>query len=147
MKATSAQDIANLLQLIQQRLHARLWANAGSDVHELTIQQMRALRFIQAHPAVPMGDLVKELGITKASVNALISRLCRKDWLTRVQDTHDRRVFRLSLSAQATKQFEVTMRLKHKLAERMIASLSSKDQRQLQSILQNLSAHLDASSS
>lgn len=145
MITANSREITMRLQELQRFLHRSVWAKTSADVSDLTIQQVRALHVVHDHPDLPMGELTEALGITKASVNALVNRLCHKGWLKRTTDRRDRRISRLSLTAPARKKIEAAILQKQTLIERAVTELSSSDREALQRILMLLSAHLHSS--
>jgi DNA-binding MarR family transcriptional regulator len=92
-----------------------------------------------------MGDVATEFQITKASVNALINRLCRDGWLTRTQDRKDRRITHLHLSKTAEKKIQTTLKRKRSIAAAALASLAPQDQKNLQRILRTMLETLNQS--
>lgn len=146
MISANTREITTILQEMHQAMHRRLWGKTASDVQELTVQQVRALHVVQDHPALPMGELTDALKITKASVNALVNRLCRKGWLIRTQDRRDRRITRLSLSPRARKKVEAVMKEKQTIMEHALEHLSASERTHLTQLLTEISTHLHSSS-
>jgi DNA-binding MarR family transcriptional regulator len=142
MIPSDSREIAKLLQNLHQAMHRRLGPAPASDLQELTILQLRTMGFIYEHPKVSMGELTAEFAITKASVNALVNRLCRKGWLTRLRDPEDRRVVRLSLKRPAAKKIEALIRRKQTIAEQALEALSPTDRKTFARILRTISTHI-----
>lgn len=134
-------EISGLMQGLHQAMHKRL-CNTELPAEHLTLQQLRTLHLVRQRPGIIMGDVAAEFQITKASVNALIKRLCRDGWLTRTQDRKDRRITHLRLSPLAASKIKKTLNRKRTIAAAALASLSDADQKTLRRILRTMVENL-----
>lgn len=87
---------AALLRYVEARSAALTAARRELGVNEL---DARALLHISAHAGTRPGDLREYLGITSAGVTTLIDRLVARGAVRRDVDEEDRRVSRLSATA------------------------------------------------
>ena len=74
-------------------------AGSRSGVNQLTISQFQYIDAIHQLKDPTITELAEKLSITKASVTAGIHKLTQRGFVTKVQSSEDRRVFRVSLTA------------------------------------------------
>lgn len=132
------QEIIDCLRNIDQRIRLAISAVRSEDIGQLTLEQMAALRFVYEQPNTTMGEIAKAFHITKASANALIDRLCKKNWLVRKQDKDDRRVVRLAISPPSLKRIRVLVSRKQESMKTMLRALTPKEKRDLLRLLKKL---------
>ncbi len=65
-----------------------------------TIMQYSALKFFKNNKDSTVGDLAKYLKISKSSATQLIERLEKTGLVRRTHDQHDRRIVRLTVTAE-----------------------------------------------
>lgn len=135
-------ELSERLQKIGQALRICVERSLPKTIGGLTMQQLRALKFVYSNPGTTMGDVAKEFRITKASTNALIKRLLNQKWLKKHADKDDRRITRLTITPQKLKGMRVLMEKKEHAITEMLKPLPKKDKQELLRILQTIS--LDA---
>ncbi|MET7420963.1 MarR family transcriptional regulator [Dactylosporangium sp. NPDC005555] len=64
----------------------------------LTMQQLKVLLLLSRHDGIPSQELTRLLGVTLATLSGIIDRLVAHGYVTRVEDTHDRRIRRIHLA-------------------------------------------------
>lgn len=73
---------------------------AGFDI---TSVQYAALEAIFAHPRSDQANIAQLIGYDRATIGGVIERLEKKDWITRVVSSADRRARELSLTPRGNK--------------------------------------------
>jgi DNA-binding MarR family transcriptional regulator len=68
----------------------------GQPLHA---SQAHTLSIVAASPGISQHDLTIELGLARATVSELVTGLCERGWLTRARASDDRRIQRLTLTA------------------------------------------------
>lgn len=127
------QKLDALVRLLQKRFRS-LYPTLG----KLTFLQLQALLYIREAGRVHMRELADNLEISPSSSTALVDRLVRLKWLTRIADVRDRRTQLLTLRAQSKAHLEQVLAKKfHHLGE-MLNTLSQHDRHFLTRILTTL---------
>src|ERR1700690_1311581 len=80
---------------IMQSIRTEMRRGHGSD---LSIPQFRTLRFIQRNPDSSLSELADHLGLTLPSVSKLVDGLVKKELISRMESTMDRRQLNLVLT-------------------------------------------------
>jgi DNA-binding MarR family transcriptional regulator len=113
---------------------------------ELTVPQFRALQIIWKHGSINGRDLARELGVTPAAVVLVCDQLQKRDYIERVRDDKDRRVwyFRLTPATVSTLQ-GLTRQVRSRLGP-VLAKLSAEDREYLTRMLHTFADALGAPS-
>lgn len=72
----------------------------------VTMAQASLLLLLLHEGKMTMGDIAKDLGISKGAVTQLLNSLIEKELLEKVQDDQDKRIFYISLSKKGAKHFK-----------------------------------------
>jgi len=108
------------------------------DDSGLNFSQMKALVTLagreDAEPAT-VKDVAERLGISLASASRAVDTLVRRELATRVEDPDDRRVRRVSLTAEGQGVADELIAARLVGLERFVASLSPLERRRLESAL------------
>ncbi|HEX3811556.1 MAG TPA: MarR family transcriptional regulator [Mycobacteriales bacterium] len=88
------------------RRQLRRFAGRPWPVEDLNTAQIELLRVVRRRPAVSVAEAAEELGVAANTVSTLVGQLTALDLLSRATDGADRRVARLSLTAQAQQRAE-----------------------------------------
>lgn len=111
------------------------------DESGLNFPQMKALVTLagseEAEPAT-VKQLAERLGISVASASRAVDALVRRHLASRVEDTLDRRVRRVSLTAEGQEIADELMAARLVGLEKFVASLSGRERRKLESALEVL---------
>ncbi len=127
-----------------QRFGARtlLFQTAAARKLDLTATELECFRMIQLEEPLTASDLVKDTGLTPASLSVIVDKLVARGFLTREQDSADRRRWLLRtnpavfpkvdavfsahgrragklLDAYSGEEFDVVMRFMDALAEEL----------------------------
>ncbi len=111
------------------------------DESGLNFPQMKALVSLAGHTdaEAPTVKLVaSQLGISLASASRAIDDLVRRDLATRIEDPNDRRVRRISLTAEGQGVADELIAARLVGLERFISSLNALERRKLEAALEVL---------
>jgi DNA-binding MarR family transcriptional regulator len=112
--------------------------------HELTHMEYKALGFFSRRPGATQGDLVAHSGRDKAQLARLLKGLRDKGLLDAVADDSDRRIARLSLSAEGQRIFNHLHDLGAQASNAAVAGMSAEQLAQLQTLLAQIRGNLEA---
>ena len=108
------------------------------DDSGLSFPQMKALVTLagreEAEPAT-VKEVAERLGISLASASRAVDTLVRRELATRVEDPEDRRIRRVSLTAEGQAVADELLAARLVGLERFVASLSPLERRRLESAL------------
>jgi DNA-binding MarR family transcriptional regulator len=123
-----------------------LSSDGGAVIHAiddsgLTFPQMKALVILagrdEAEPAT-VKDVAERLGISLASASRAVETLVRRALATRVEDPDDRRVRRVSLTAEGHEVADELIAARLVGLERFVGSLSPVERQSLEAALEVL---------
>ena len=117
-------NLAAQLRLSVARLHRRLRQSADPG---LTISQLSALASIERDGPITLGDLARVEQIQPPTMTALAGKLEGAGLVERSIDISDRRVHRVTVSAEGTRLLARHRQQKNAYLERRLASLSESD--------------------
>lgn len=144
MSRSSHKELLNLIGDIHRSMR-RSHRAISSDLNDVTLLQLHALGIVCDRGFVSMGELGQELGMTKASMTALVRRLVSSGWIVREASREDRRLVHLRLTPQGRASFRKLQKQKVRRFETAIDSLGASEKRQLLSILRDLRERLQNS--
>ncbi len=132
---------AEAMRQLARGLHA---SDAGCLAgFDLTIQQFVVLQVVNHYSAPKMTDLAAELNVTLGNVTSLVDRLIKLRYLKRQTDPADRRVVRVSFTAQGRALVKRAEEKRKSALELMLGHLSGSDRRQLLRITEKLAAAIN----
>src|SRR5690349_7864209 len=94
LAAECAARLVDVAPIIMRRVRARM----RREMPDLTMPQFRSLVFIEAHQGCALRAVADHLGNTPATCSALVDRLVRRGWVSRITDAANRRQVRLTLT-------------------------------------------------
>jgi len=100
--------------------------------------QLEVLNYVIENKKPLMKDVANFLCITPSSATSLINRLVKAGMLKRHFDKNDRRVIRLSVTAQGCKTFKQEFRKSSLRLRRILMKLNNKERENLIRIFQKL---------
>ena len=87
----------------------KLLVSQTQESHEeraATAMQFAALKFLSGHFNATVGDVAAHMQLSKSSATQLSDRLVKAGYITRSEDSDDRRVVRLQLTAAGQQQLQ-----------------------------------------
>lgn len=102
---------------------------------DLTPIQFAALSAIAAHPGIDATRLAGLIALDKPTTGGVVDRLEAKGLLTRASDKADRRLKRLSMTAEGRRVLRVVTPAVERTQARLLAPLSAGDRAQFISLL------------
>lgn len=129
-------DLVELIEIITKIIgdwelqFVREYEQAG-----FTVRQMEYLDTIHRLGNPNLGEIARELNLSRPSVTAIVDKLASKGYIQKRQSDEDRRSFHVHLSAKGKKLAEMHNETHHHIADLFRNNLSSKDLNALVSIL------------
>ena len=125
-----------MISRLMAELEAQVFAQEGFS--DLTMRQLLYLETIAQLDRPTFSQLAQELTVTKPSVTAIIQKLNRMGYVTKVQSHEDRRVHHIMLTTKGEQINEMHEKTHKLLAERLTENLSEDEVQQLTSLLQKI---------
>ena len=121
-----AQRLLELLKaLFGSTFRQILWRNAAEL--ELTYTQAQVLFYIAQHPGCHMAQVAKTFNVTLSAITQIVDRLVQKQFLTRVSNPADRRVYILELTPEGKALVQELEVLQVEVLEPVLQRLSACD--------------------
>ncbi|WP_229223765.1 MarR family winged helix-turn-helix transcriptional regulator [Duganella sp. sic0402] len=144
-KVNQSDQVFDAIHSIMHLYRARQLRGLRDTGHEVTHMEYKALGFFARHPGATQGDLVAHSGRDKAQLARLLKGLRDKQLLDAAADEADRRITRLTLSAQGEKVFHGLNDLGLQASSAAVQGMSAEQLSQLQALLQQIRGNLEAS--
>ena len=119
-------DIFNQILTLEERYHTL----RGT---ELSMSEIHTLDAIHSSETKQMSDVARDLNITQGTLTTTIKRLENKGYVKRVQDTLDRRIYRLNLEDSALLVLDIHEEFHNEMIEGIISQIGN-DEKLIQSI-------------
>lgn len=103
-----------------------------------SISQLNALFRLRHKGACGVSDLGEEMGVTNAAASQLLDKLVQQGLVERAEDPQDRRNKLITLTEAGLRVSEQSMQARQGWLDQLAASLTPKEQRQVQAALQLL---------
>ncbi|KUJ84565.1 MarR family transcriptional regulator [Microbulbifer flavimaris] len=113
-------------------------AQAYGQRFELTIPAWRVMAILGRFPDLSAAELVEQTAMDKVAISRAVSVLFKNDYITRSEDPADRRRQVLNLSPLGREVYERIVPLAQQYENDLMASLSSDERQQLDSIIEKL---------
>ena len=143
-KVNQSEQVFDAIHSIMHLYRARQLRGLRDTPHEITHMEYKALGFFSRHPGATQGDLVAHSGRDKAQLARLLKGLRDKELLDAAADQADRRITRLTLSAQGQKIFNSLNELGTQASSAAVDGMSAAQLTQLQALLQQIRDNLEA---
>jgi len=146
-KVNQSEQVFDAIHSIMHLYRARQLRGLRDTQHEITHMEYKALGFFARHPGATQGDLVAHSGRDKAQLARLLKGLRDKQLLDAAADAADRRVTRLTLSAQGQQVFRGLNELGLQASGTAVQGMTADQLTQLQTLLQQIRSNLEADGS
>jgi DNA-binding MarR family transcriptional regulator len=143
-KVNQSEQVFDAIHSVMHLYRARQLRGLRDTPHELTHMEYKALGFFARHPGATQGDLVAHSGRDKAQLARLLKGLRDKALLEAVADEADRRITRLTLSAEGLLVFNSLNALGAQASGLAVVGMSAAQLTQLQQLLQQIRDNLEA---
>lgn len=143
-KVNQSEQVFDAIHSVMHLYRARQLRGLRDTPHEVTHMEYKALGFFARHPGATQGDLVAHSGRDKAQLARLLKGLRDKQLLDAAADTADRRITRLTLSAEGARVFNSLNALGTQASGVAVAGMSVEQLAQLQALLQQIRDNLEA---
>ncbi|MFB9178889.1 MarR family winged helix-turn-helix transcriptional regulator [Dactylosporangium sucinum] len=101
----------------------------------LTMQQLKVLLLVSRQEGIGGQELSRLLGVTLATLSGIVDRLVGQGLVTRVEDTHDRRIRRIHLSPAGHKLLDELMDSGNRAQRRLLDRLDDETLEMLETVL------------
>jgi len=141
------EELLNHAELVAGVFLQAMYTSIGEKLLEelaesdLTYSQMQALRYLNTHARVTVGDLADGLNISYPSATNMVHRLEKKSLIRRVANPRDRRQVGLMLTDAGR---EMIQRLDHERRQRFASVLAQMEPAERSAFIQGLSAFIRA---
>ena len=119
----------------------RMIANGNRTAQKeygITMAQASLLLLLLHEQKMTIGDITKDLGVSKGAVTQLLDSLLEKDLLEKFQDNQDKRVFYIALSKSGRKHFKHVRKHGGKRALKLFDVLTDEEVAQFEIITSKL---------
>lgn len=124
-------------------LMERLGDSYAQEANLGSVQQYMILSMLSMNDGLSMGELRQNTLVTKQAVTGLVHRMKKDGLIDTHQDTEDRRITRVRLTAKGETALEATVPKRMDGNRKAFSVLSEEEISQLSTILSKLIAHLD----
>ena len=142
-KVNQLEQVFDAIHSIMHLYRARQLRGLRDTPHELTHMEYKAMGFFARHPGATQGDLVTHSGRDKAQLARLLKGLRDKGLLDAEADADDRRITRLTLSAEGRRIFDSLHDLGVQAATTAMAGMNADQLAQLQALLLQIRQNLE----
>jgi len=130
------ETMARVMRLIKKE------ANFTDRLKHLSMLQIQTIIFLYNNNNVSMGEIAGYFHVELPSATSLLNKLADQNLVERREDSADRRVVKVSLSAEGKFLAKKAMAERRKHMEKMLTYLSVKEQSELLKILKSLQNRL-----
>lgn len=142
-KVNQSEQVFDAIHSVMHLYRARQLRGLRDTPHELTHMEYKAMGFFARHPGATQGDLVAHSGRDKAQLARLLKGLRDKQLLDAEADENDRRITRLTLSAEGKRIFNSLHDLGVQASSAAVTGMSAEQLAQLQTLLQQIRQNLE----
>ena len=124
-------------QLIERRVRSGLREEFGT-----TLPRFDLMAQLERHPeGLKMNELSRLLMVTGGNVTAIVDQLEKEGLVERLEDSADRRAFRIRLTRSGEKGFTEMARAHEQWVVELLAGLTSRERDELLKLLAKLKQH------
>ena len=124
-------------QLIERRVRSGLREEFGT-----TLPRFDLMAQLERHPeGLKMNELSRLLMVTGGNVTAIVDQLEKEGQVERLEDSADRRAFRIRLTRSGEKGFTEMARAHEHWVVELLAGLTSRERDELLKLLAKLKSH------
>lgn len=134
----AAADLAHAMYELGRFIRQRVVTSSDEKLH---LGQIHALLLIQEQPGLTMKQLAVLMRVTSPSATTFVDRLVRSGLVSRKNDEDNRRLVRLTLTADGTKMLHAKMAQRKKVFAEILHVLSPDELGDLSRILKKLAKH------
>jgi len=141
------EELLSHAELVAQVFLQAMYKSIGEQLldelaeSDLTYSQMQALRYLNNHRRVTVGDLAEGLNISYPSATNMVHRLEKKGLIRRVANPRDRRQVGLTLTDEGR---NLILQVDHERRQRFARILAQMEQSERHAFIEGLSAFIRA---
>jgi DNA-binding MarR family transcriptional regulator len=111
--------------------------------YDLTLAQIGLLAFMARHPGAHIQTVAEGMDLTPPTVSVAVRKLEESGWLRREPDERDRRASCVFLTERAAHVIQKVMRERQEKMDRLLDSLTTREQSQLLNLLEKAIIHME----
>lgn len=136
-------DVLDAVHSVAHLVRSRQFQALRGQEDELTPLESRVLFFFVRHPGGCLRELAEHSGRDKGQLARLVGGLRERGWLQAEVDATDKRITRFQPTEQARQRQQAMQRLRRRLGEEAVKSLSAAERQQLLALLARLRESLE----
>ncbi len=139
--ADRAIELSGYFQVVAERLHG-VKKNNPETSGVISAQESQLLLSVGTKDALKMSEIASALQLTLSSVTALVDKLEAKAFVARHRSLEDRRIVRVSLTAEGRKLYDLVEGAQRELSMSVLKVLSREEQDMLLALFRKLATKL-----
>jgi DNA-binding MarR family transcriptional regulator len=116
----------------------RKWAPEQGGFSDLSMRQLLYLEAIALMEHPTFSELAEQLAVTRPSVSAIVQKLIKLGYVTKVRSTEDGRVYHVDLTSKGEQLSELHDHTHRMLAQRLTQNLSQIEIQQMAALVQKV---------
>ena len=136
-------ELSGYFQVVAERLHG-VKKNNPETSGVISAQESQLLLSVGTKEALKMSEIANALQLTLSSVTALVDKLEAKTIVARQRYLEDRRIVRVSLTAEGRKLYDLVEHAQRELSMSVLKVLSREEQDVLLGLFRKIAAKLRA---
>ncbi len=141
--ADRAIELSGYFQVVGERLHG-VKKNNPETSGVISAQESQLLLNVGTQEALTMSEIANALQLTLSSVTALVDKLEAKAFVTRQRSLEDRRIVRVSLTAEGRQLYELVENAQREISLSVLKVLTREEQDMLLALFRKVAAKLRA---
>ena len=141
--ADRAIELSGYFQVVAERLHG-VKKNNPETSGVISAQESQLLLNVGTQEALTMSEIANALQLTLSSVTALVDKLEAKTIVARQRSLEDRRIVRVSLTAEGRKFYDLIEGAQREISMSVLKVLSREEQDMLLVLFRKIAAKLRA---
>ena len=136
-------ELSGYFQIVGERLHGVKKNNPETN-GVISAQESQLLLSVGTKESLKMSQIAKALQLTLSSVTALVDKLEAKNFVIRQRSLEDRRIVRVSLTAEGRKFYDLIEGAQREISMSVLKVLSREEQDMLLALFRKIAAKLRA---
>jgi DNA-binding MarR family transcriptional regulator len=139
---THREALLQRVMVAEQRMRDLIAYDRSNPIFSvnLTMQQLKVLLLLSRHDGIASQELTRDLGVASATLSGIVDRLVAQGYVSRTEDTHDRRIRRIHLAPAGRKAMEEIMDSGTKAQRRLLDRLDDETLQMLETVLGRITA-------
>ncbi len=109
---------------------------------KITLSQFMVMDILHRHTESRMTDLARFINVTTAAVTGIIDRLVRDGYVKRQSDSRDRRIIKVSLTAEGNSVVQKMIERRKQVTRKIFGIITEEEREAYLKILEHVRDHL-----